>query len=82
MLQSAYNRGASEIACRIQKSVYESAKYYPDNFKYKEKIFVHRIIAEEVLRMLISGFPESSVTMDYTPEDNEQGTAVYNIDWS
>lgn len=82
MLQSAYTVGATEIAVRISKNAYESAKYNPDYFEYQEKVFTHRILAEEVLKILKHSFLQVSVTLDYTPEDSSQGMAVYKFDWS
>lgn len=81
-LYDAYKVGALEIATKIQKDLYESAKYFPDYFEYTEKIFGNRRVLEEVLRLLIGAFPGISVTMEYTPEDSGQGMAVFKIDWS
>lgn len=40
------------------------------------------MMAEKVLGFLKDMFPGVDVSMDYQPEDNEQGMAVYRFDWS
>lgn len=82
VLQKAYERGSYEIAERLSTRVWECAKYSPDRFDFQEKIFTHRMMAEKVLGFLKDMFPGVDVSMDYRPEDNEQGMAVYRFDWS
>lgn len=81
-MQNAYMDGAAELANLISNHAYEHAKWNADHFVYTHKTFVNRTIAEKVLGLLQTTFPDSTVTMDYNPEDNEQGMANYTIDWS
>lgn len=82
MLRSAWETGSREIAERLSTRVWDCAKYSPDSFEFQEKIFVHRMMAEKVLEFLKNMFPGVDVSMDYKPEDNEQGMATYRFDWS
>lgn len=82
MLQNAYETGSREIAERISTRVWEHAKYSPDSFEFQEKIFIHRTMAEKVLEFLKNMFLGVNVSMNYQPEDNEQGMAMYRFDWS
>lgn len=82
MLRNAYERGSHEIAERISTRVWEQAKFNPDYFQFQERIFIHRTMAEKVLEFLKDMFLGVDVSMDYQPEDNEQGMATYKFDWS
>jgi hypothetical protein len=82
MLLSAYKVGAEKIAANISKRVYEEAQNYPDTFVYQEKLFVHEMVAQEVLQTLKRGFLDVHVSMEFSPEDHNQGMAVFKIDWS
>jgi hypothetical protein len=82
MLLSAYKVGAGKIAANISKRVYEQAQEYPDTFVYQEKLFMHELVAQEILQILKRGFLGVHVSMEFSPEDHNQGMAVFKIDWS
>lgn len=39
-------------------------------------------MAEKILEFLKNMFPGVDISMNYQPEDNEQGIATYRFDWS
>lgn len=83
MLQTAYIHEAERIAEYVGEDVYEVSSQNPDVFVYKrEKQYIHRMIAEHVLRILKDNFIGISVTMDYVPDGNSHGFARYEFDWS
>lgn len=82
MLLDAYKVGAGNIAQRISERVYDQAQQFPDLFSYQEKLFMHEIVAQEVLRILKQAFLCVNVSMIFTLEDQNQGMAVFKLDWS
>jgi hypothetical protein len=80
--QNAYKNGAEELARKILDNAYESARYNPDMTEFKEKFFLHKTVADEVLRLLKANTVDISVEMSFKLEDHNEGMAFYTIDWS
>jgi hypothetical protein len=80
--QNAYKSGAEELARKILDNAYESARYNSDCTEHVEKFFLHKTVADEVLRLLKATVVDISVVMTFKPEGDNEGMAFYMIDWS
>jgi hypothetical protein len=80
--QNAYKNGAEELARKILDNAYESARYNSDCTEHVEKFFLHKTVADEVLRLLKATVVDISVVMTFKPEGDNEGMALYMIDWS
>jgi hypothetical protein len=81
-LRRAYLTLAKELAEEFGKNAFERAKTYPDDGMYSQRMYIHRLIANEVHRILLTMFVDIKVTMVFTEEEEANyGTAVFTVDW-
>lgn len=81
-LQNAYLTGATEIADKILKDVYDTAKYSSHITSYENKTYIDKLIAERVLEILKNSLADVEVTMILGKEEYGNVMVTYRIDWS
>jgi hypothetical protein len=81
-LRRAYLTFAHERAEIFGKNAFDRAKTFPDDGMYSERMYIHRLIANEIHRLLLAMFVDVKVTMVFTEEDEPNyGTATFTVDW-
>jgi hypothetical protein len=81
-LQKAYLIGASEIADKILKDIYEVAKYSTQTTSYETKTYVDGSIAKVIFEILQTKLVDVDVTMKLGKEETDGVMVTYRADWS